>query len=123
MCLNRKRVSILIVICTLSLITTLFIGCSQQASAASNTEKNPLFAIRQNGKVGYIDKKGEIVITPQFDTAWPFSEGLALIEDDGKYGYIDKKGEIVITPQFDYARSFSEGLALIKDDGKYGYDR
>ncbi len=52
MWLNRKRVSIFIAICTLSIITTLFIGCSQQSSAASNTEKNPLFPIMENDKVG-----------------------------------------------------------------------
>jgi len=31
-------------------------------------------------KYGYIDKTGMIVIEPKFDTAGPFSEGLARIE-------------------------------------------
>ncbi|MBR6250567.1 MAG: WG repeat-containing protein, partial [Bacteroidales bacterium] len=65
----------------------------------------------ENGQYGYINLKGEVVISPQFDGAESFSEGLARVKVDGKCGFIDKKGTIVITPQFDYwgTASFSEG--------------
>jgi hypothetical protein len=45
-------------------------------------------------KYGFNDKNGEIVIKPQFDWTFAFSEGLADVRIDEKYGYIDKKGEI-----------------------------
>ncbi len=32
----------------------------------------------------------EYVIKPQFDGAWPFSEGLAAVKIGDKYGYISK---------------------------------
>ena len=72
-------------------------------------------------KLGEIDKTGKVVINPQFDWAFDFSEGLAAVEIDGKYGFIDKTGKIVINPQFDWAFNFSEGLAAVEIDGKYGY--
>ena len=57
-------------------------------------------------KVGYINQVGEIVITPQFDSAGDFSEGLARVEIGGKWGYINREGKIVINPQFDSAGDF-----------------
>jgi hypothetical protein len=72
---------------------------------------------------------GSVVIQPQFESAGPFSEGLAAVQtgktEDGKWGYIDKSGKFVIDPQFDYAEGFSEGLAAVRsgDDksGKWGF--
>jgi hypothetical protein len=39
-------------------------------------------------KYGYINNTGEIVIKPQFDLAYAFSEGLAVVEVNGKEGFI-----------------------------------
>src|SRR5262245_26129532 len=73
-------------------------------------KRSGLFPIFQKGKTGFIDKKGQVVITPQFDAADVFSEGLALVSVGGKYGFINTKGELVINPQFESANSFSEGM-------------
>lgn len=89
-----------------------------------------LFPIVQNGKWGYMDKHGKVVINPQFDShngaAGFFSEGLALVSIGRKFGYINTKGEFVINPQFEYASPFSEGLAAIvtgdtRENNKLGY--
>ena len=45
---------------------------------------------KDDDKYGYINKKGDYVINPQFDAADSFSEGLAAVEDDDEYGYINK---------------------------------
>lgn len=78
---------------------------------------------------GFINPKGEMVITPRFVPrrgwyAWNpiiatsrFSEGLAPVaigsEFDRVYGYINRKGDFVIPPQFITAQLFSEGLAFV----------
>jgi len=86
---------------------------------------NPLFRIIKDGKYGFIDQTGKVVIAPQFDSASDFSEGLALVriggESTGKYGFIDKTGNYVSDPQFGDALSFSEGLAAVKTGGEWGY--
>ncbi len=65
-------------------------------------ESTSLFPIKKDGKWGYIDKTGKIIIDPQYDDAWPFSEGLAAVmivdEETGKWGYIDKTGKYVWEP-------------------------
>src|SRR5438552_1932761 len=41
-------------------------------------------------KYGFIDRSGKVIIKPQFDLTFQFSEGLAAIQIKGKWGYIDK---------------------------------
>ncbi len=74
-------------------------------------------------KWGYIDKEGKFVITPQFDGAGDFHEGLAAAKVDWARGYIDKGGAWVIAPQFQYAGDFTDGKALVQLDGLWGYVR
>ena len=82
-----------------------------------------LFPVRVEGKYGYIDKKGKLVIQPQFSGASRFSEGLAAVQMQraGRVGYIDETGNLVIPLQFDLADPFSEGLAAIFKDRKWGF--
>lgn len=76
---------------------------------------------KKDGKYGYIDRYGNVIIEHRFEHAYPFHEGLALVEIDKKYGYINKIGAFVIEPKFDYGCYFSEGLAIvvIKGDSSY----
>ncbi len=81
------------------------------------------------GKIGFFDKRGKIIIPAQFDFAFPFHEGLAVfcsgcravsegehkIVVGGKWGFIDKRGKTVIPAQFDYISPFHEGLAEFCD--------
>lgn len=75
----------------------------------------------KNGKYGYIDNKGTLTIDLQFEEAFLFSEGVALVKIGGKYGYINNKGTFVINPQFTSARSFKGGMAAIKQGDTWGY--
>ena len=78
-----------------------------------------LFPVEVEGKFGYIDKTGKIVIAPKFDYASGFTEGLAEIRvgnpETGLFGYIDTSGKIVIKPKYQSAGTFSEGVAIVSD--------
>lgn len=81
-----------------------------------------LAKVRVDGKVGFIDNSGTLVVKPQFSDSGRYSEGLAPVEfSDGKWGYIDKNGSIVIKPSFDWALIFREGLALVQIGKKWGF--
>lgn len=90
-------------------------------STPASSDNENLFPVKRNGKLGFIDKTGRVVIQPQWDSdrSW-FRDGLAIVEIDGKCGFIDKTGKVVIQPRWDWAMSFSEGLACVEIDGKYG---
>lgn len=81
-------------------------------------------------KFGYIDKKGNVVIKPQFKDAYPFNCGLALVNQTGRdYMYIrpsfdsDKRPQIIKfnNGKFDYATSFKNGEAFVKYGSKAAY--
>lgn len=78
-----------------------------------------LVGVNIDGKTGYLNKKGEIAIEPQFDGGSHFSEGLAHVGVPGDslslVGFIDKTGELVIPPRFKSALDFKEGRACVKD--------
>ncbi len=86
-------------------------------------ENVKLYRFERNGKYGFFDKSGKVVIPCQWKEAWPFSEGLARVEDeDDKWGYIDKTGQVVIPCQWRLSGPFSEGLAVVQnEDGKWGF--
>lgn len=71
-------------------------------------ESDGLAAIKENGKWGYIDKDGKIVIEPQFEEAHSFLNGYAAVKTHGKWGYINEKGKLVIEEKFIDARDFNE---------------
>lgn len=107
-------------------------GITTSKNKADQPENEGLYPIIQNGRYGYINTKGEIVISPQFEKAAQFREGLAYAESDGKYGFIDPKGKWVIPAMYDVNPNaprffaltifgtsfFNEGMALVKKDGQ-----
>ena len=65
----------------------------------------------KNDKRGYLNAyTGEVVIEPQYDAAWVFSEGLAAVMKDDMIAFIDRKGEIIIPFNFRH------------NERKYDYD-
>lgn len=79
----------------------------------------------EDGKWGYIDKTGSMVIAPQFSDARPFLDGLALVRsgtgESGKYGCIDKSGIMATAPTFDKVWHSYDGLTAIEINGKWGF--
>lgn len=71
-----------------------------------------LAKFEQDGKVGYLDTNGNIVISAQFKRAGRFSEGIANVQGlNGLWGYIDKSGRWIVEPIFVCSARFLQGLA------------
>jgi hypothetical protein len=89
------------------------VGQNVQPSVKPSSSDDPT-PVQQEGKWGYADKNGKIIIKPQFSRAGRFSEGLALVWAGGvpltdpvvksfvRMGYIDKTGHWLITSRFEY---------------------
>jgi WG containing repeat len=78
----------------------------------------------KNGKLGFINERGEWVISPRFpnrNNLMPasFYDGVALIEVENKVRFINKQGQF-ITSAFDFARGFDRGVAIVMIGEKYG---
>lgn len=85
-------------------------------AAVSQQADEPLFAIwDENGKEGFIDVRGKIIIAPQFDGLTSFREGLAAVRVGDKWGYIDRSGKVIVTPRWKVVSGFSDGVAAVVD--------
>lgn len=81
-----------------------------------------LVVTEANGKWGYKDRTGKVVIQPRFDSAFQFANGLARVRTGELYGFIDKNGTFVVPAQFKAAANFADGLACVSKDGRlWGY--
>lgn len=98
----------------------LLVSCQQRQPDEISLKYIP---VKQAEYWGYIDQSGNNVIAPQFDRAFTFREGLALVRNsDHKYGFIDEKGQYKIQPAYKDAGGFSEGLAnVVKENQRIEY--
>jgi hypothetical protein len=99
----------------MKLLLTLLTIISAQVVLA---QTQPLFLIVEKGRVGYINAKGETIISPTYWNGNDFSEGLAAVRQNGYYGFINGKGDFVIKPEYELATSFLNGLAAVYKNGK-----
>ena len=95
--------------------------------------------VRKDGKYGYIDVSGRLVIPVKYQDAgsfsaglamvvpfkysyaFPFSEGLAAVELNGKVAYIGPDGKTVIPYMLDSGKPFKDGIAEVTVDGQTKY--
>ena len=100
-----------------------------------------LAAVIIDGKAGFIDKTGGLVIPAIYDGdffigEWisylpMFNNGLARVRKDGKFGYIDRNGNIAVPFEYAWAGDsrtgfFTEGLIRVSkvdygEERKYGF--
>lgn len=70
---------------------------------------------------GYANAEKELVIPCEFEDAYSFNDGMALVQKDGKWGYIDTNGNWIIYREFDESFHFyTEGVAEVVQNGKWG---
>jgi hypothetical protein len=108
----------------LAIIFLLAMLASPSAAQEQVGKSIRLYPIRLDGKAGYIDSEGKVVIKPKFFRAWDFSQGLAAVQinkDTPVFGYINGQGNFVIGPWQGLAFEFSEGLGLVSRSGGYGF--
>jgi hypothetical protein len=95
------------------------------ASPALAADPGPLFRVLRDGKWGYVDRSGRVVIAPRFDRADRFSDGLAAVQDGAVLGYVDASGRLALVPEHAPAgllhSPFSSGLAVVRVGQRYGY--
>lgn len=64
-------------------------------------ETNTLFLDKKDGKYGYVDKNGKVIVDYTYDDAREQNEyGYSSIKKDGKWGVIDRTGKIILEPKY-----------------------
>lgn len=100
-----------------------------------------LLAVEQNGKWGYVDSRGNVVIPVEYDASWTqyvpqngngerrdfcyaASEGHVVLVKDGVWEMRDAGGGLTIDPGvFEEIRPMYDGKCWVKQDGRWGVIR
>ena len=108
-------------------------------------EGSPLAPLRIDGKWGYIDRAGTMVIAPAWDDVWQFFDGTAVVAVKGdtkytenpygdgvlvdtgtRYGLIDLTGKVLYEPVYEdllngggWNRTSGNGLVVLQRDRKW----
>ena len=93
------------------------------------TEGGGLIPFERDGKMGFLDQRGKVMIEPLYGTANHyvfrpgsfFNEKIMPVRLAGKAGFIDREGKIVVDFIFDRAEPFCEGLSAVSKDGRYSF--
>lgn len=88
--------------------------------------EDSLVCFSNGEKRGYFSMNtGKVVIEPQYDHAWIFSEGLACVEKGGYIKFIDGTGKVIIDQKMVYSERvdgyvFHSGYCVVyTEDGKH----
>ncbi|MDO7848226.1 WG repeat-containing protein [Hymenobacter sp. M29] len=76
---------------------------------------------QENGRWGFADANGQLVIPAQFTAAEPFKEGRAVVAKDGAYGAVDEDGKEVIAPAYDAMNPYAGGYARVRVGDAYTF--
>ena len=76
--------------------------------------------VNKKGKVGFADQNGNEVIPCQYESAQPFSNGVAIVTKSGKYGIINASGKVLLPLKYTQILTWTKDIYLIKDGKKMG---
>ena len=74
-----------------------------------------------NGKWGFKDNKGKVLMQPKYDfPPGTFSEGIVIVKNSGLNGtgFMDASGREIVAPQYTTAYPFTNGVALACKGGR-----
>ena len=73
-----------------------------------------LSAYYENGKWGFINTAGIVVIQPAYDEVKDFKGGYSIVKQDGRWGIMDKTGKFVHQCTYDSISDIDSEIALAK---------
>ncbi len=73
--------------------------------------------MKKDGRWGYVDTAGSLVIEPKFDEAGGFSGDYAVVREGGRYGVIDRTGAFRCPPTYERLSPFCAGVFKTEDGG------
>ena len=64
-------------------------------------KENKIFAFEKDGKWGFADEKGQIIVDAKYDLVTELNEyGFAGIKLKEKWGVVDEEGKIIVEPSY-----------------------
>ena len=88
------------------------VGCTSEKVVSID-----YFPVEMGEKWGYVDREGKYVINPQFDIAYGFTDGMALVKTSKGWAFIEEKPNATLSSVYADALPYSDGVAWTVKDG------
>ena len=76
-----------------------------------------------DGIYGYMNKQRELVVPYQYESAYDFDDGLAVVsKNNQRFGVIDTSGRIVIPLKYEWLSGYAEGMFVYGEKAHWGDD-
>jgi|GEM_PF-3808723 len=72
-------------------------------------------------RYGYIDKMGNVRISPQYANAMDYSDNRAAVVITGRWAFIDENENIIAQPYYSDVYPFVNGAGRVKQNGKWNF--
>jgi hypothetical protein len=79
-----------------------------------------MLAVRKNYKWGYINNKGDEIVTPKYDTCTAFKYGYGRVKLNSKWGIVDRSGTEIIQPKYGNILPGENGYFIYYDNNGWG---
>jgi len=80
-----------------------------------------LSMVKKDGKIGFVNESGEIVIPLEYDGAWDFSDDMALVRQGTERFWIDTQGNRLHDWEWARGSRMYDGMAFVgTENGLYG---
>jgi hypothetical protein len=67
-----------------------------------------------------VNARGEMRISPGYESATSFHAERAVVGRDGRYGVIDRSGQLVVPMEYDWIEGYEHGPSRVRKNGRTG---
>ena len=92
----------------------------QELSVDIDLFQMKLYPVVSNGKYGYMNAQGKLIVPAIYNEVAPFQDGLAVVSKEELFGIIDKKNQVIVDFQYDEVSEFTSNRAIVRKGEKYG---
>ena len=79
-----------------------------------------ILAVREKGKWGYINNKGDAIVSSKYDTCTAFKYGYGRVKLNSKWGIVDRSGTEIISPKYGNILPGENGYFIFYDNNGWG---
>ena len=76
-----------------------------------------MIGIREKGKWGYMNDKGDVIVSPKYDTCTGFKYGYGRVKSAGKWGIVDRSGTEIFTTKYENILPGENGYFIYYNNG------
>lgn len=76
-----------------------------------------MLGIREKGKWGYVNDKGDVIVSPKYDTCTGFKYGYGRVRSGGKWGIVDRSGTEIFATKYENILPGENGYFIFYNNG------